>query len=434
MSRTPSLLALPVAFVTAFLTVARAAPPPDAAGPGAKSGKIEVPADHRSPKGEKLSLVYERMGKGKRPAILLHGGPGVGMPASKILPGSEPGRMALEHYDLVYFDQRGASRSLRPEEAKLDFVKARRALYAMDQYIGDIEVIRTKLFGAGAKVTVFGSSWGGVLGLGYAVAHPDKVEALVLGSFSASGWISGRVCQTAETAVLAAEQEVPELARAMKALREAIAKKKIVWHRGKKDQRALRLSDVVEILMPFAMKARYVQAAALLGAIAKQDPKGQGFLDELAMNELSTAGASMPGAATFCQELAVRRDLEAAGAASPPSLYCDSQKVASELATFCAPFWSEQPPRGSAATTGGKAFDVERKLSSLRMPALVFAGRLDPVVPWQATASTALRMGNATFLLVKKGGHTPFDEGGACFARAIESLATKKLPVDLSCL
>jgi hypothetical protein len=65
------------------------------------SGWIEVPADHRDPGSPRLKLAPDRFGgaaSGKKPMILLHGGPGEPLPAGKVLGGSEPG-LAPAHRD-----------------------------------------------------------------------------------------------------------------------------------------------------------------------------------------------------------------------------------------------------------------------------------------------------------------------------------------------
>ena len=388
------------------------------------SGWIEVAADHQNPRSPRLKLAYDRFGgpaSGKKPLILLHGGPGEPVPVARILAGSEPGRVLLSRYDVLYFDQRGAGRSLTADERRLDQVVRHRKRYLMEQYVEDIEAIRVAVFGRDAKVTILGSSWGGYLGLGYALAHRDRVEALILGSFEATARTCGGVCASFDRTVLGAEVLVPGLRKLMQDLRRAVAEKRLVWHRGKKDARVLEASDLIELLLPFTVKARFQQLTATMQQLLAGDPRGQSMLDSLEMNETASAGGSLPGRATFCQELLVKPQLEALVAAPPPALYCDQAKIARAMLKICAPFFSERPP-----------FDVELQLASLKVPALIFAGEWDPLIPWQSTARTAVRLGRASFALID-GGHTPFNEGGACLARALEGFAAQRYQVDVSC-
>ena len=102
------------------------------------------------------------------PALFLHGGPGSGCS-----PGSrryfDPTR-----YRAVLFDQRGCGRS-RPLASALD---ADLRSNTTAHLIADIERLRRHL--AIDTWTVLGMSWGTTLGLAYAQAHPEHVDALIL--------------------------------------------------------------------------------------------------------------------------------------------------------------------------------------------------------------------------------------------------------------
>jgi pimeloyl-ACP methyl ester carboxylesterase len=381
----------------------RAAPP--------TSGHIEVPADHHAPKAAPLlKLYYERGGTGKKPALLLHGGPGVAPPMLAILARSVPGKTALGLYDLVYVHQRGAGKSLLPDEEKLAHVTQHKHRYRMDQYIADLELVRKKTFGPNAKVTVIGASWGGFLGLGYAIKHPHRVEALILGSFEATGAVGAPFCANIDRNLIGAATEHGELQAALERFRKALAAKKIVWHRGQKDQRFLTQTEILDVALPFSMKARYQKLAALLSRLSQGDRAAQADFDKLDLSGLASAGGSPPGTATFCSELVHKRQLETAAATPVPALYAECGKASAVMLQLCSPFLAERP------------FDVERQLAGLKVPALIFAGRWDPVMPWEGTARTAAKLPRARFLLVE-GGHTPFDEGGARLAKMIEELA-----------
>ena len=72
---------------------------------------------------------------------------------------------------VIYYDQRGQGRSeLITDGKKLGY----------EQHVADLEAVRVhfKL----EKMSLIGNSWGGLLVSLYAVAHPDRVERMVLDS------------------------------------------------------------------------------------------------------------------------------------------------------------------------------------------------------------------------------------------------------------
>jgi len=103
-----------------------------------------------------------------KPALFLHGGPGSGC---------TPGQRRFfdpSAYRIVLFDQRGSGRS-RPlaDEHNVDL-----STNTTGHLIADIEQLR-RHHGV-ESWTVLGTSWGSTLGLAYAQAHPERVNALVL--------------------------------------------------------------------------------------------------------------------------------------------------------------------------------------------------------------------------------------------------------------
>ncbi len=117
-----------------------------------------------------------------RPAVVLHGGPGSGC---------TPGARRMfdpQVFRIVLFDQRNCGRSL-PHAADAG-VSLRDNTTA--HLLGDIEALRRHL--GVDRWLVNGASWGSVLGLVYAQAHPEHVSALVLSHVGASrhadiGWL-----------------------------------------------------------------------------------------------------------------------------------------------------------------------------------------------------------------------------------------------------
>lgn len=111
-----------------------------------------------------VRLFYKIVGEGTETLIAVHGGPGNTM--ESILPDLEP---LAKNRRVIYYDQRGGGRS--------DLIKDGDKL-AIEKHIADLEAVRLhfKL----DKVTLIGNSWGGILISFYAVAHPDRIERMIL--------------------------------------------------------------------------------------------------------------------------------------------------------------------------------------------------------------------------------------------------------------
>lgn len=127
--------------------------PPGAAGQ-ARQGLLSLPTGR---------LYYEVVGEGD-PIVVVHGGPG--LDHNYLRPGLD---VLGSSRTLVYYDQRGTGRS----DADLDS-----ASINLDAFIEDIDGLRQVL--GYERITVLGHSFGGLIAMGYALAHPDRVRALIL--------------------------------------------------------------------------------------------------------------------------------------------------------------------------------------------------------------------------------------------------------------
>jgi len=142
-------------------------------------------------------IFYEVVGSGD-PILVVHGGPG--LDHNYLRPGLDV--LAASHA-LVYYDQRGTGRSdvpVGPETIdEADFVQ-------------DIDDLRAAL--GYERVTVLGHSFGGLLALAYARAHPEATRALVLLDTAEPGrrW-------AAETARRQSAARTPEDSATLAALR-----------------------------------------------------------------------------------------------------------------------------------------------------------------------------------------------------------------------
>jgi proline iminopeptidase len=111
-----------------------------------------------------VQLFYRTAGAGT-PAILLSGGPGFTVdymiPVGEFLPAS---------YQRVFYEQRGTGRSrlpaMTPENMTLPHV------------VADLEALRVHL--RQERLFLVGHSWGGMLAMAYAAAHPDRVDRMIL--------------------------------------------------------------------------------------------------------------------------------------------------------------------------------------------------------------------------------------------------------------
>ena len=120
------------------------------------SGLIDLDGQHK--------MYWEVSGNPRGfPVVFLHGGPGAG---------ASPSHRRFfdpDHYRIIVFDQRGSGKS-RPYACIEDNTTT--------DLIEDIEKLR-ELLGIKQWI-VFGGSWGSTLALAYAIAHPQRVSALVL--------------------------------------------------------------------------------------------------------------------------------------------------------------------------------------------------------------------------------------------------------------
>lgn len=108
-------------------------------------------------------LAVEVLGPDGAPVLIAHhGAPGLG---SRAEPRASFGRLA-DTYRVVVFDARGCGQS----EGNGPF--------SHEQWVADIDGLR-QWIGA-QQIIMAGGSYGGFLAMEYAIAHPDRVRALVL--------------------------------------------------------------------------------------------------------------------------------------------------------------------------------------------------------------------------------------------------------------
>jgi len=105
---------------------------------------------------------------GKPVLIMLHGGPGADYRSLLRLADRFDGYSLADHYQIVFWDQRGAGLSQRHDKAVL----------TIDQYDADLLAIVNR-FAPGQQVTLVGHSWGGMYGTSFIDRHPERVKEAV---------------------------------------------------------------------------------------------------------------------------------------------------------------------------------------------------------------------------------------------------------------
>lgn len=113
----------------------------------------------------------KRVGEGPIKVLLLHGGPGFSHDYMNCFADFLP----AAGFELYFYDQLGCGRSDRPNDP---------SLWTLPRYLDEVEEVRTAL-GLEDFVLV-GHSWGGILGIEYALEHPDRLRGFVLSNMTAS--------------------------------------------------------------------------------------------------------------------------------------------------------------------------------------------------------------------------------------------------------
>jgi proline iminopeptidase len=114
-------------------------------------------------------LYWETSGNpGGRPAIYLHGGPG-----GRLSTGYRR-RFDPEHWRIIGLDQRGSGRSRPLASEDLGSLETN----TTQRLVADLEELRIHL--GIERWLLHGVSWGTSLAIAYALAHPDRVNGVVL--------------------------------------------------------------------------------------------------------------------------------------------------------------------------------------------------------------------------------------------------------------
>ena len=105
--------------------------------------------------------------------LLLHGGPGATHESFEACDSYLPAA-GIEYY---YYDQLGSGYSDQPDEP---------SLWDLDRFVDEVEQVRQALGLERDNFVLLGHSWGGILGIEYALHHQQHLRGLVISSMMSS--------------------------------------------------------------------------------------------------------------------------------------------------------------------------------------------------------------------------------------------------------
>jgi proline iminopeptidase len=139
---------------------------PAPSAPEIKTGGVRmIPVDG------KYRVWTKRVGSGRIKMLTLHGGPGATHEYFECFEDFLP-RAGIEFY---YYDQLGSGNSDQPDDP---------GLWTVDRFRDEVEQVRA---GLGLEdFYLLGSSWGGMLGIEYALKYQRRLKGLIISNMTAS--------------------------------------------------------------------------------------------------------------------------------------------------------------------------------------------------------------------------------------------------------
>ena len=126
-----------------------------------------------TPKGE-FKVWTKRVGNNpKMKVLLLHGGPGFTHEVYECFDGYLP-QEGIEYY---YYDQLGSYYSDQPKDL---------SLWDLDRFVEEVEQVRVALGLNKDNFYLLGQSWGGILGMQYALKYQDNLKGLIISNMVSS--------------------------------------------------------------------------------------------------------------------------------------------------------------------------------------------------------------------------------------------------------
>jgi len=115
-------------------------------------------------------IYYRTYGSGDIPLIALHGGPGLDHVSLQRL-----GELGDADISVILYDQLDSGQSDRPLDE---------SLWTVARFVDELEAVRVGL--GFDTMHLIGHSWGGMLGLEYALQHGERLRTLILSNTAAS--------------------------------------------------------------------------------------------------------------------------------------------------------------------------------------------------------------------------------------------------------
>ena len=130
------------------------------------SGGVKI-IQIQTPSG-KFNVWTKRTGNNPtKKVLLLHGGPGANHEYFQAADSYFP-KESIEYY---YYDQLGSSFSDKPKD---------NSLWTIERFVDEVEQVRLGLGLNENNFIILGHSWGGILGIEYALKYQDKMKALII--------------------------------------------------------------------------------------------------------------------------------------------------------------------------------------------------------------------------------------------------------------
>jgi proline iminopeptidase len=127
----------------------------------------------KTPKGE-FKVWTKRIGNNPRiKVLLLHGGPASTHQYMECFESFFP-KEGIEFYE---YDQLGCGNSEKPTDT---------SLWVLDRFVEEVEQVRQAIGADSTNFYILGNSWGGILGMQYALKYQNKMKSLIVANMMAS--------------------------------------------------------------------------------------------------------------------------------------------------------------------------------------------------------------------------------------------------------
>ena len=136
----------------------------------------------KTPAGE-FKVWTKRFGNNPRiKVLLLHGGPAATHQYMEVFESFFP----KEGFEFYEYDQLGCGNSDKPTDT---------SLWVLDRFVEEVEQVRQAINADSTNFYILGNSWGGILGMQYALKYQHNMKALLVANMMASCPEYGRYAQ-----------------------------------------------------------------------------------------------------------------------------------------------------------------------------------------------------------------------------------------------